>query len=182
MMQVDTVVQAMQGRSNVPSGVRRRRHGLGSGLLALVMMLGPAGGSAEVRLETSVAKVNDPMGASSSVEPRADPTVRVLPGDELRYGITFTNHSDTPVDRGRIVITNPIPPGTQYVAGSAGGRATRVEYSVDGTTFAESEPVPADGAAPDAGPEPAVVSLRWSYDAVLAPGRSGEVFFHVRMR
>jgi hypothetical protein len=53
-----------------------------------------------------------------------------------------------------------------------------VEYSVDGTTFTQTAPA----AAPGAGPEDAVVSLRWHYDADLRPGRSGEVYFHVRMQ
>ena len=44
-----------------------------------------------------------------------------LEGDELRYTVTFTNHTEDAVAPNSIVITNPIPESTEYVEGSAFG-------------------------------------------------------------
>jgi hypothetical protein len=53
-----------------------------------------------------------------------------------------------------------------------------VEYSADGQAFGVREPEgeSADGAGPAE-----VRVLRWTYRRDLAPGASGEVYFHVRM-
>jgi uncharacterized repeat protein (TIGR01451 family) len=150
-------------------------------LIAFGMTLWPALGVAEVRLESSVEKVVTAVDAQGRAERTLLPADAVLPGDELRYVIRFTNHSATRVDAGRVVVTNPIPTGTHYVPGTAGGAAARVEYSVDGATFTATEPA-APPAAPGAEPGGVVVSLRWHYGADLRPGRSGEVHFHVRVR
>ena len=91
----------------------------------------------------------------------------------------------------------PIPEGTVYVPGSAGGDGTRVEYSTDGETFTAEEPRspgsrrrpgrrrrsvsrmrgPRRGRRPVRGAEPAL-----DLSAGLAPGRASEVYFHVRMQ
>jgi uncharacterized repeat protein (TIGR01451 family) len=144
-------------------------------LAAVVLTAVPAAALAEVTLDTSVTKVETTIDAAGRVKRQLLPAEDVLPGEELRYAITFTNQSGTVVDRGRIIITNPIPQGTRYVPGSAGGASSRVEYSLDGETFQASEPAPAANAE-------AVDALRWSYDADLAPGQSAEVHFHVRMQ
>jgi uncharacterized repeat protein (TIGR01451 family) len=158
----------------------------GVGLLSL-----PVAALAEVTMETSVAKVETTIDAAGRVKRQLLPAESVLPGEELRYAITFTNSSDTLVEGGRIIITNAIPEGARYVSGTAGGQSARVEYSADGEVFEPVEPASAasrptrtaGGDAPGQGSlSDAVASLRWSYDADLAPGQSGEVYFHVRMQ
>ncbi len=137
--------------------------------------------AAEVVLDTAVTKVETTLDAGGRVKRELLPADDVVPGEELRYTITFTNESETPVDAQRIVITNPVPEGTRYVPGSAGGEGSRVEFSGDGETFDVSEPEAPAGAAGVPAEPPPVHSLRWTYQRELAPGDSGEVFFHVRM-
>lgn len=157
-------------------------------LLAAAAASGHAFG--EVRLETGVSKVETTLDGAGRVKRELVPADEVVPGEELRYTIRFENTSDMVVDADRVVITNPVPDGTVYVAGSAGGDGSRVEYSTDGETFTGVEPggappsgspgtqgTPAAGAGPDA-----VRSLRWTYQRALEPGESGEVYFHVRMK
>lgn len=150
---------------------------LARALAVLGLLCASGAGLAEVTMGTTVAKVETTIDAAGRVKRELLPAEEVLPGEELRYGITFTNSSETLVERGRIIITNPIPEGTRYLSGSAGGGSARVEYSLDGENFQSAEPAP--GASDQGG---AVTSLRWSYDADLAPGESAEVFFHVRMQ
>ena len=167
--------------------------------------------TAEVTLETDVSKVESTLEAGGRVRRELVPVEEVVPGEELRYTITFTNASEMPVDGGRIIITNPIPDGTRFVPGTAGGEDAAVEYSIDGETFEATEPPaqpglggqprsdgePSAGARPgtaggirNAGPADTppgssagspVRSLRWTYQETLRPGASAEVFFHVRM-
>lgn len=184
---------------------QRPVHGAVAALGALLLC---AAAHAEVKLETSVGKVETTLDAGGRVKRELVPAEDVLPGEELRYTITFTNDSETVVDAERIVITNPIPDGTRYVPGSAGGDWSVVEFSTDGDTFTGIEPddiaSPLPGAATPGGgapgtgapaaaqsgsPAPAeaeadsggVRSLRWTYRHDLAPGASDQVFFHVRM-
>ncbi len=160
-------------------------------------LLASVGAWAEVTLSTAVSKVQSTLDAEGQVQRELVAADEVVPGDELRYTITFANDSDITVDAGRIVITNAIPAGTLYVPGSAGGNDSQVAYSSDGETFTADEPAAPAGAEGAAGQHPAsgaaagggapaaaaaVQSLRWTYQQPLAPGQSGQVYFHVRMQ
>lgn len=151
-----------------------------AGALAL---LGAGPAAAEVTLKTSVAKVESILDAGGRVRRQLLPADEVVPGEELRYTITFSNESGVVVEGGRIVITNPLPDGTRYVGGSAGGEGAVVEYSADGEQFSEREPAQgaADGPAAETDAPAEVRVLRWTYRRDLAPGDAGEVYFHVRM-
>lgn len=175
-----------------------RRGAAALGLL-LLTAVAASGAMAEVTLATEVNKVVSTLDGSGRVERQLVPVEEVVPGEELRYTITFSNESDMPVEPERIVIINPIPDGTVYVPGSAGGAGSVVEYSAEGETWTRTEPAgaasggasssgtqpaadnftaePADGAAPSE-----VRSLRWTYQQELPPGGSELVFFHVRMQ
>lgn len=200
--------QHLRRRSGRPGGCRRGCWF--AGLAALVAV--PAFG--QVTLDTAVMKVETTLEAGGRVKRELVPVEEVVPGEELRYTITFSNASGTVVEPERIVITNPIPDGTVYLTGSAGGEGTVVEYSLDGQSWNRIEPgparepagesagitagvsprtgaaaapatprFPADAAAPPAGVDLSPVrSLRWTYREPLAPGESGQVFFHVRMQ
>jgi uncharacterized repeat protein (TIGR01451 family) len=177
-------------------------------LAVLAWLLTAASAFGEVTLDTEVAKVASTLGDNGRVQRELVPVEEVVPGEELRYTIKFTNASETPVDAERIIITNPIPDGTRYVPGSAGGDDARVEYSADGENFSSAEPADVGSEPPGSGTEPASASsdpaggasgagftadgeaaaakglhsLRWTYQQDLPPGRSSEVFFHVRMQ
>ena len=189
-----------------PAGCPAVVAGLCGRLAVLAWLLAAASAFGEVTLETEVTKVASTLGDDGRVQRELVPVEEVVPGEELRYTITFTNGSEMPVDAERIIITNPIPDGTRYVTGSAGGDDALVEYSADGESFSGTEPeggvsgaaatdpaqppAAATGAGFDAGfeadaqgaPDPGVRSLRWTYQEELPPGASAEVFFHVRMQ
>jgi uncharacterized repeat protein (TIGR01451 family) len=164
------------------NGNRRVRLLAPAAAWALAVVSGAA--AAEVVLDTAVSKVETTLDAGGQVKRELLPAEDVVAGEELRYTITFTNESGTAVDAERIVITNPIPEGTRYVAGSAGGPGSRVEFSTDGENFTVSEPAGAadPGTAGGNAAAPPVESLRWTYQQALPPEESGEVFFHVRMQ
>lgn len=179
--------------SNGSGGPRPVRLGVAAVLCAAAFAAGPALG--EVRLATAVSLVQTFLGEDGQLEQRlADPN-GAAPGDELRYTITFTNTGVVPVEGGAIVITNPIPESTEYVPGSAGGQGVRILFAADGewpgngsadadraTAFAPVDaPALSEGGVerPATGAE--VRAVRWIYERSLAPGASGEVWFHLRL-
>ncbi|MGD8416622.1 MAG: hypothetical protein PVH91_06160 [Pseudomonadales bacterium] len=153
---------------------RRCRRAPGRWLVAAAALLAGVGAGAEVTLDTRVQRVMQAGGAESLEDVK-----RVVPGDVLRYTITFKNTSAQDVSAGSVVITNPLPQGTEYLAGTARGEDTRITFSVDGEHFADPASLTVDGAA--AAPAD-YRSIRWTFEPMLPSGVSGQVSFDVRMR
>jgi len=110
----------------------------------------------------------------------------VHPGDVLRYSVSAENTGAAPVTG--LVVTQPVPAGTAYVARSAEGDAAagaHVSYSLDKHSFS-ARPLQAvaraDGVRKDrpAPPESYAV-LRWRFPALAAKATQA-VFYQVRVR
>lgn len=130
---------------------------------------------AEVVLDSRVEKI-DAGGYPTGVE-------GVYSGEVLRYTIVFTNDGTLSAVAGSIVITNPLPEGTEYVDGSAGGLGTLVTFSVDGENFGAPEELVLvdEGLARPASPAE-YRSIRWTFEPELAAGESGEVSFELLVK
>lgn len=139
---------------------------------------------AAVTLTTTVQKVEHATAADGTVSTRLVPAEKVVPGDEMHYTIVFRNDAKEPVDAGTVVITNPIPKDTVYLADSAFGSGTRVEYSVDGAkTFGAPDDltVVRDGATVPA-TSADYTTIRWTFGPALAPAAQSYVSFNVRLK
>ena len=152
--------------------------------LTLAAAAAPTAGLAEVRLATSVSLVRMVVAPDGSSQTQLADSALAVAGDELRYVITFINTGVLAVDGGAIVITNPIPEAAEYVFGSAGGDGARVLYAVDPdgdfATFQHLSVV--EGNSPRPAKAADVRALRWIYELSLAPGASGEVWFHAYLK
>ncbi len=139
---------------------------------------------ARVELVNEVHKVDRYLDDEGRVQRRLVAPNRVIPGDELRYSVRFTNVGDEQVDAGSVVITNPVPGNTEYLEGTAAGDFAEILYSVDaGAQFGS----PAALRVMENGSEaPANASdyttIRWVYAPSLAPGATGTVSFNVRLK
>lgn len=147
------------------------------------MALASVSAVAAVALVHSVEKIERATAADGTVtvtHVAADP---VIPGDELRYTITFSNEGDAPVDAGSIVITNPLPAEVTYLAGSAFGAGTQITFSVDGATFDAPEKlkVTIDGVEVTA-PADSYTAIRWQFTPELAAGAKSHVSFNARLK
>ncbi len=148
-----------------------------------VALLLSAPSVAEVILENAVEKVESTVTPSGMVEQRLMAVESVQPGDELRYTITFSNQGTLAAEAGSIVITNPLPEGTQYIEGSAAGTDAVIVFSLDGENFA-----PVGSLMLEAGqtsiPAPAADyrAIRWTFGPQLDAGESGSVSFDIRMQ
>lgn len=114
-------------------------------------------------------------------EKKRQPVEKAVPGSEVIYTTRFTNEGAKPA--GNIVINNPVPANTTYVAGSAFGDNTAITYSVDGKNF--NTPDKLTIKTKEGRERPALPSeytgIRWSQKGELAPGKTGEVGFRVKI-
>lgn len=104
---------------------------------------------------------------------------RVRPGDVIEYAATYRNAGRAPITG--VTATVPIPPNTEYVAGSANPQDARA--SVDGVTYAAlplKRQVVRDGKTV----EEAVPTREYRYLRWTAPQVAGEksVTFTARVR
>lgn len=107
----------------------------------------------------------------------------VVPGTEVIYTITATNTGSEAADN--IVVTNPIPPQTVYVDGSASGANTVIMFSVDGgNSYDTATKLTVKNAAGVARPATAAdyTHVRWTFEYGLDPGQKGDVWYRTRVK
>ena len=134
-----------------------------------------------LNVRTIVQKEEVVVAATGKTERRLVPAETVVPGDDVVYTITFTNVSDETAEN--VVITNPISANLTYVAGSAFGPGTVIEFSIDGgQTFggADDLVVSFEGGQRPAGVED-FTHVRWTMENELAAGAQGMARFRARL-
>lgn len=139
---------------------------------------------ADVKLTTTVQKMERVAAPDGSVGSRLVPAEKVIPGDDVHYTITFVNDGKTAADAGSVVITNPVPENTHYVADSAFGSGTTIQFSVDGgKTFhpANELSVVRDGVKMPA-TSADYTTIRWVFGPALAPAAQSYVSFNARLQ
>ena len=155
--------------------------GLLKALFGGTLIAAAALAQASVTLESSVQKVEKFVDDAGVVQRRLVAADAVVPGDELRYTITFKNAGADAVDAGSIVITNPIPDSTVYLDGTAFGSGTEIVFSADaGQTFATADAVTDQDAEPAAPSD--FSTIRWVFQPELQPGEQSYVSFNVRLK
>ena len=108
--------------------------------------------------------------------------VTAIPGNTMMYTITFENTGDKPVSG--IVINDPLPNNSKYIANTATGENTKITFSADGNNFA----VPGKIKLKDKTGKTWTVSadkythIRWVYSKNLMPGEIGKVTFKTKIK
>jgi len=157
-----------------------------AGLLVLTSFSVLAAPSAEngLILKDTVHKVERFVDENGEVQRRLVDVDSVIPGDELRYTITFSNEGTAIVDAGSIVITNKIPEAAEYIDGTAFGSGTDITFSVNGGgeyAAADDLTVQVAGAEVAASPKD-YTTIRWIFQPELAANSEGFVSFNVRLK
>ncbi|NKB97263.1 MAG: DUF11 domain-containing protein [Pseudomonadales bacterium] len=162
---------------------RLSTNGVALFVLGILLCSAVVNANAQVELKNTIKKIHTTVDADGEIARTLVPADRVVPGDELQYVIQFSNNGADPIDAGSIVITDLVPDHTEYVANSAYGAGTKISYSVDGETFAESQAlkVRREGEEVDAS-APDYRAIQWAFNPGLAPGDSGYVSFNVRLK
>jgi uncharacterized repeat protein (TIGR01451 family) len=139
--------------------------------------IGALANEALIKVTGVVEIENEVVVNGIKVLKRATP-VKVIPGTEVIFTNTFTNVSGKIASN--ITINNPISKDTLYQAGSAFGKDTDIEFSVDGgRKFASPELLKIN--SPDGKQRNALpgdyTDIRWIYKGSLPAGKLGEVGF-----
>ena len=106
-----------------------------------------------------------------------------LPGDVIRYTLTYNHIGDEPATS--VVIINPIPESTFYIADSAGGEDMEISFSIDGGKAygkAKELKVIGPGGVSRLALPAEYTHVRWELLRELEKGESGIVFFKVRIK
>ncbi|MEM7077418.1 MAG: hypothetical protein AAF513_02205 [Pseudomonadota bacterium] len=142
-----------------------------------------AAAHAQLDVANTIKKVHVEVTADGTVQRKLVAADRIIPGDELRYQLTFTNKGEAAIDAGTIVITDHVPEHTVYVDGTASGSDAQILFSLDGERYASPEQllVERDGEQMLAKAEH-YTAVRWVYAPALLPGESAEVAFNVRLQ
>jgi uncharacterized repeat protein (TIGR01451 family) len=157
-------------------------------LTALALVLQGAIGIAHAQQQPIVLKSVaesevDLRNAQGVVEKKRVPLTKALPGAVVIYTTTFTNQGAKPA--ANVVITNPVPENTTYVADSAFGDHAEITYSIDGgKTFNTPSRLitrTADGRERAALPGD-YTHIRWAYLSQLPPGDTGTAGFRVLVK
>ena len=107
---------------------------------------------------------------------RLVPPAKVIPGNEVIYTITAKNNCNKSIDN--VVINNPVPEHTVYVANSATGVGTDITYSLNGKDYLKPDALvkEADGKS-HAASAADISGIRWIYSSVFQPSATGFVRF-----
>lgn len=120
--------------------------------------------------------------AKDSVRVRTQAANSVMPGDTLRYSLTFANRESRAL--ANVVFNNPIPSGV-VVLPTAAPSGIRVEYSIDGGFAFAARPmvlVEENGRRVSRPAEPeSYTHIRWSVAGSIAPGASVTAQYDARV-
>jgi len=107
----------------------------------------------------------------------------VTPGDAVIFTTYFSNNGQEPASK--IVINNPVPEHMSYIDGTAEGRGTKIEFSVDqGKSFSAPDNLNVtgeQGKERPAGPAD-YTHIRWTLSKPLPPEGTGRVSFRARVK
>lgn len=152
--------------------------------LSLLPLLawGQQKGSIQVTSMAEVEIIEKNKKGKDVVRRKDASTVTVVPGTIVLFTTTFTNIGEQPATD--VVITNPVPEHMTYVAGSAKGKGTKLEYSVDGgKTYAEPQKLRTRDARGRVRKAEAreYTHIKWTLTRSLQPDGSGTVTFRARV-
>lgn len=149
--------------------------------LGLAAMAAQAVAAVELKSEAfREVEVTDKDGKKTR---KLEPLTRATPGQEVIYVLTYRNTGKEAASN--VVVNNPVPAELTYVAGSASGKNTRFDVSVDGgKQFAPLEKLiikKADGTTRPASATD-VTNLRWTVTAPLKAGADGSVTYRTILK
>ncbi len=151
-------------------------------LLAVLAQLAIAGsalaqaGPAAITTELSAQKIVMVKAADGSRVEKLEPLANVVPGDAIRYTVTFANQAAEPVTG--IVVSLPLPREMTLAEPFKSTPETTATYSIDGgkqfAALATLSVTDSEGRTRPAGLAD-VTHVQWTIAPALAPGTSGSV-------
>ena len=140
---------------------------------------------ANIVVELTVEKKTPPE--KKPTEAVTEETELVInPKDILIYRLTCTNKGGEPATE--VIITDPIPEGTEYIMGSATGDSAKITFSIDGGNTYQNPPViykvrKSDGTIQVKLATPEMFThIRWLFVGNIMPQELRRASFEVRVK
>ena len=157
-----------------------------SATLAFALLCAAAPAWAKPRLEIAIAQAKEVIQTEAGAKVvRMVATKEAAPGDLLEYTLTVHNAGDE--EARDAVVSDPIPKGTSYVAGSASSEGSTVAFSTDGgKSYASAVTLTYEVRLASGAVEKRVASpsdythVRWTLRSLPA-GATAKVSFRVRV-
>jgi uncharacterized repeat protein (TIGR01451 family) len=138
--------------------------------------------AAQISVETTIEK-QERFEIDGKQQVRYVPAETTVPGDTLRFTLTYKNSGDEPAMD--VVLDNPVPTGTSYLTDTATHtEATELLFSIDGgATYKNPTLLTYTVTLPNGGTESRVASpeqythVRWRISSI-PPGETGQVSFN----
>lgn len=162
------------------------------GIVRVVMMLTlllPAASWAQQKGDLVIKSISEIEVKQKNAEgkeevKRVDATkTQVLPGQTVIYTNSYAYNGAKPATD--VVIKNAVPEQMTYVDGSAEGKGTKIEFSVDkGQTYAAPDKltVKAAGGKERRAAAADYTNIRWTIQTPLKKGEKGSVSYSARVK
>lgn len=131
--------------------------------------------------EVDITVKND-KGVSEVIRVEAA-SANVAPGDTVIFSTYYAYQGEKPATD--VVINNPLPEHMLYLDGTAEGKGTRIEFSVDkGQTFAAANNLKIKDTEGKERPATAAdyTHIRWTIEGALQNGAKGSVSFKAKVK
>jgi uncharacterized repeat protein (TIGR01451 family) len=168
-----------------PTATTKRPRGVAGYLLLMITVVlagndfasaqGQQGGSVQITIADELVLALDDSRRGQLQRDTAGNLV-TRPGDIIRYTLTATNGGAESAHE--VEIVDPIPEGTEYIAGSAKGSDMTITYSIDGGHYFQPTPIMEDFRQPDGTivrrpvPLARYTHVKWRVDNPIPEGSS----------
>lgn len=153
-----------------------------SGTLALILLVGPAQAKqSTIKISSEVHELVEVKDEHGKPQLKAIAADEITPGDRILFTTSFKNNGEKASDN--VIITNPIPKHTRYLADSAKGEHCIITFSVDGRVWGSEKTLKVrlkDGKFRAATPAD-FTHIRWKYNRALKPAEKQSISFETKL-
>ncbi len=153
--------------------------------LASVAAHALAQGTGPVVIDVEIYLVNQVTRDDGTREERLTPTTEARPGQTIEYRLIARNVGDETLPAGIVVVTGPVPTGTQFLPNSAtpSDDGLLTEYSADGgQEYFETNVFVGEGAQRTIADPTAYTTVRWTLLGTMEPGDEVVLVYRVVVR
>jgi len=149
------------------------------GTLLLSMLLAPAyAAQSPIKITSEVHEIIEVLDDQGKPQEKIIAAEEITPGDRILFSTSFTNNGEKASDN--VVITNPIPAHTRYLANTAKGEHCIITFSVDGGRAwgdAKTLKVRQKDGKYRAATAADYTHIRWKYNQALQPSEKNSISF-----
>jgi uncharacterized repeat protein (TIGR01451 family) len=154
-----------------------------SGALVLTLLSASASAAqSAIKITSDVHELIEVTDEQGQPQQKAIAPDEIVPGDRILFTTSFKNNGAEASDK--VIITNPIPSHTQYLAGSAKGEHCIITFSADGGKIwgnADTLKVRQKNGEFRAATAADYTHIRWKYAKALQPSEKKSITFETKL-